>query len=258
MREPASDRPFQTPHAVEAAAADGLAGNQGEPAFDQVWSPGTGRSEVQMEARVGGEPARDRRMLVGAIVVADQMQLKSRITLGERFQEGDEFDVGVALEAPSMDLAAGHLQRGEQAGGAVARVVVSHTRGQSGPHRQRRLRAIKRLNLGLFIHAQHQGPLRWVQIEPDDIGQLAVELGVAAELEALDPVPAWSPYFCQMRWTVAGESLTSLASRRALQWVAALGLRSVALITACSLAEVMCQGPPARALVRKPESPSLR
>ena len=141
-----------------------------------------------MEARMGGEPAHDRRMLVGAIVVADQMQLKSRIAFGQRFQEGDEFDVGVALEAPSMDLAAGHLQRGEQAGGAVARVVVSHTSGQSGPHRQRRLRAIKRLNLGLFIHAQHQGLLRWVQIEPDDIGQLPVELGVAAELEALDPV----------------------------------------------------------------------
>ena len=33
------------------------------------------------------------------------------------------------------------------AGGAVARVVVSHTSGQSRPHRQRRLRAIKRLNL---------------------------------------------------------------------------------------------------------------
>ena len=36
VREPASDRPFQTPHAVEAAAADGLSGNQAEPALDQV------------------------------------------------------------------------------------------------------------------------------------------------------------------------------------------------------------------------------
>ncbi len=36
----------------------------------------------------------------------------------------------------------------------------------------------------------------------------------------------------------AADSSTCLASRRALQWVAALGLRSVALITACSLAEV--------------------
>jgi hypothetical protein len=58
-----------------------------------------------MEARVGGEPVRDRRMLVSSVIVADQMQLKSRIAFGQRFQEGDEFDVGMALEAPSMDLA---------------------------------------------------------------------------------------------------------------------------------------------------------
>jgi hypothetical protein len=102
--EPAGDRPFQTPNAVEATAADGLAGDQFEPAFDQVEPRGTGRSEVQMEARVGVEPTCDRRMFVGAVIVADQMQLKSRIAFGQRFQEGDELDVGVALETAPMDL----------------------------------------------------------------------------------------------------------------------------------------------------------
>src|SRR5260221_14395017 len=57
-----------------------------------------------------------------------------------------------------------------------------------------------------------------------------------------------------MRWTVAGDSPTCLAKRRALQWVAALGLRSVALITACSLAEVIRRGRPIRGLVRSPSS----
>jgi hypothetical protein len=99
VREPASDGQLQTPDAVEAAAADGLAGDQGEPAFDQVEPRGTGRSEVQMEARVDSEPVRDRGMLVGPVIVADQMQLKSWIAFGQRFQEGDEFDVGMALEA---------------------------------------------------------------------------------------------------------------------------------------------------------------
>src|SRR5207244_11713369 len=46
----------------------------------------------------------------------------------------------------------------------------------------------RRLNLRLFVHAQHQRALRRVQIEPDDIGQLGVELRVAAELEGFDPV----------------------------------------------------------------------
>src|SRR5271169_6756357 len=42
-----------------------------------------------------------------------------------------------------------------------------------------------------------------------------------------------------MRWTVAADNPICLAKRRALQWVAALGLRSVALITACSLPAVI-------------------
>lgn len=61
-----------------------------------------------------------------------------------------------------------------------------------------------------------------------------------------------------MRWTVAGDSLTSLARRRALQWVAAAGLRRVALTTARSFAELMRRGRPARALVCKPATPSAR
>src|SRR6202030_4120148 len=61
-----------------------------------------------------------------------------------------------------------------------------------------------------------------------------------------------------MRWTVAGDSPTCLASRRALQWVAALGLRRVALITACSLVELISRGRPERALVRRPARPCLR
>ena len=66
------------------------------------------------------------------------------------------------------------------------------------------------------------------------------------------------PYFCQMRWTVAADSPTCWAKRRALQWVAALGLRSVALITACSLAAVIRRGRPARGWVRSPATPALR
>ena len=65
---------------------------------------------MQMKARCRRRASHAiRRVLVGAIVVADQMQLKSRIAFGQRFQEGDEFDVGVALEAESLDLAAGPL-----------------------------------------------------------------------------------------------------------------------------------------------------
>ena len=64
VHEPTGDRPFEAPDAVEAAAADGLAGDQGEPAFDQVEPGGAGRREVQMKAWMSCQPCSDRRVLV--------------------------------------------------------------------------------------------------------------------------------------------------------------------------------------------------
>jgi hypothetical protein len=58
---------------------------------------------------------------------------------------------------PSAKLfqsATGDLQGCEQAGGPMAGVVVGHARRQSGPHRQHRLAAVKRLNLRLMNMAR--------------------------------------------------------------------------------------------------------
>jgi len=137
---------------------------------------------------MGAQPFVYRRVLVGSVVVADEMQLPLRVTACQRFQKSKELNVSMAREAASMHLAAGDLQGGEQAGGAVAGVVVGHARRQSRPHRQRRLGAIKRLNLRFFIHAQHQRSLGRVEIETHDIGQFAVELRVVAEFEGVYPV----------------------------------------------------------------------
>lgn len=51
---------------------------------------------------------------------------------------------------------------------------------------------------------------------------------------------------------------TALARRRVLQWVAAAGLRIVALNTARSLAALMMRGRPARGRLRNPASPASR
>src|ERR1700687_3192043 len=105
----AGDGLLQARDAVEAAPANGLRGDQAEPALDQVEPRGAGRGEVQMEARVRGQPLFDRGMLVGSVVVADQMQLQLGIALGQRLQEDDELGVPMAPVATPMDLAAGHL-----------------------------------------------------------------------------------------------------------------------------------------------------
>jgi hypothetical protein len=102
--EAAGDRPFQTMDAVEAAAPNRLAGNRGEPTLDQVEPRGAGRGEVQLEAEIGGEPLLHRGMLVGAVVVADQVQLATGVAPGHRLTKGDELDVGMTLETASLTL----------------------------------------------------------------------------------------------------------------------------------------------------------
>ena len=57
--------------------------------------------------------------------------------LGDQFEEGEELDVSVARVAGvGGDLAGGDLQRGEQAGGAVADVVVGLLLGNALAQRQ--------------------------------------------------------------------------------------------------------------------------
>ena len=58
-----------------AASADEFVGDEGEPAFDLVDPAGAGRGEMHVEARVLDQPGVDRRRLVGAVVVTDQVHV---------------------------------------------------------------------------------------------------------------------------------------------------------------------------------------
>jgi hypothetical protein len=50
--------------------------------------------------------------------------------------------------------------------------------------RQARLGSVQRLYLALFIDAQHDGVLRRVQVEPEDIGAFLGEQRIGADLES--------------------------------------------------------------------------
>ena len=62
--------------AAVSAAAKLFFGQRREPALDQVEPGSAGRGEVQVEAWMTQQPALDRRSLVGALVIDDQMQLE--------------------------------------------------------------------------------------------------------------------------------------------------------------------------------------
>ena len=89
--------------ALEYAAADLLAGDFGEQPLDQVDPGRRCWCEVQLEARMLGEPSLHLLGLVGLVVVADRMHVE---VLGygpvDLFQETDEFLGAVAWQNSPM------------------------------------------------------------------------------------------------------------------------------------------------------------
>jgi len=96
--------------------------------------------------------------------------------------------MAVPVVAGVGDLARGHLQGGDQRGGAVAALVVGGSLWQPRTDRQDRLGSVQGLDLGLLVHAQDHGLLRRVQVQAHHVADLGLQLGVGGELERL-PAP---------------------------------------------------------------------
>ena len=67
-------------------------------------------------------------------------------------------------------------------------VIVGLPLGGPGAHRQDRLAALERLALALLVDAHDHGIGRGVEVEPDDVADLGLQLRVGGELEPLGPV----------------------------------------------------------------------
>ncbi len=183
------DRRDEVGDAVEDGAADGLVGEFAKPVLDEVEPGAPGRGEVQVEARVPGEPSVDVAVRVGAVVVDDQMQLAVTGELAiEEAQELQELLMAVPRQALADDAAVERAERGEQGRRAVALVVMGHRAGATALDREARLGAIQGLDLALLINAQHDRLLRRVEVEPDDVGQLLAEPRIVRQLEGADTV----------------------------------------------------------------------
>src|SRR6202012_3375127 len=91
-------------------------------------------------------------VLVGSVVVDDQMQIEilGRVAI-DGAQEAQPFLVAVTLHALTDHPASRDLEGGEQRGGAVTLVVVSHSSGTPVLERQTRLRAVECLDLAVLI-----------------------------------------------------------------------------------------------------------
>ena len=121
----------------------------------------------------------DRWRLVGDAVVEDHVHVELGGDFAvEGLEELLELDRAVAGVQRADHLAGRDVQRGVEARGAGAFVVVGRALRGAGQHRQDRRGPVQRLDLGLLIDTQHHGALGRVQVEPDDIADLRHELRV--------------------------------------------------------------------------------
>ena len=98
-----ADRLDQVVDGGEGAAVDGLASDDPEEYLDHVEPRPRRRGEVQGDPRVARQPGLDGRVLVGRVVVADQVQLLARVGLGHLLEEGQELLVAVPGQAGLLD-----------------------------------------------------------------------------------------------------------------------------------------------------------
>lgn len=171
----------------ETSPSDSFLGDLAKPAFDQVQPRTRGRDEMEMEAQMPPEPGFHPGVLVGSIIVDDQMQVHLRRRLAvDLFEEPDEFLVAVSRHTVPDDFPIEHTQGGEQRGRAMAFVVVGHRPATAFLHGETGLSPIEGLDLAFLVDAQDQGFVRRIEIQAHDIAQLFEKLLVAADLEGPD------------------------------------------------------------------------
>ena len=156
------------------------------------------------------------------------------------------------------DLSCLHIQRGEERGGAMPDVIMGLSGGLPRLQGQAGLGGRQGLNLGFFIHGQHQG-MRWrLHIQANRLPRRAGEVGVRRDLELATTVRA-RPCCRQMRCTVVGFRPTSCAMRRQVQCDTPAGSGSrVRVNTSCTFTSQVGACPAAaydRAATRPPLPP---
>jgi len=132
---------------------------------------------VHVGPLVPGQPGLDVGMLVGGVVVGNRVDVQSGGHLLVALLEKDRpFLVLMVLGDPVDQLAVKVVQGGEQRQRTVADVIVRPGSEMAGPRQQSALSPLQCLALRLLVAAQHQGLLRWVEIEAGHVLELCLEI----------------------------------------------------------------------------------
>lgn len=136
-------------------------------------------AEMHVEARVLGQPCLHLGMLMSGVVVGDQMnrQVLGRFPM-DFLEEGQPFLMPMLFGDGRDQFAFQIVQRREQGQRPVSNVIVGGGLDMTDAQRQTGLGALQRLTLRLLVAAQHQGFLRRVEIQPNDIPEFLLKVCV--------------------------------------------------------------------------------
>ena len=201
------------------------------------------------------EPAPDRRGLVAGGVVEHEVHFQVRRARRRRsLEELQELDRAVALVQRADHLARLDVQRGVEAGGAVALVVVGRALGRAGQHRQGRRGPIQRLDLALLVDASTTALSGGFRYRPQMSWTFSMNSGSLESFQV-----SWrcgcSPNARQIRITASGVTPSGPPSTA---WTSASRpcglLSSVVITTRSTSSSVIVRGRPGRGSSSNPSS----
>ncbi|SPK77522.1 protein of unknown function (plasmid) [Cupriavidus taiwanensis] len=169
-------------HRGEDPTCDDIALNAREPVLHLIEPGRISRRVVQPDIAMLTEEGTYQVRLVTTDVVADQVDFLLRPLTGDNVsQERDELLAGMAWCGLADYLPVCRIECGKQAERAVALVFKAMTLGAPRRQRQHPVLAIQGLNGGLLVHAEHHC-MRWrVQIQPNHVRSLDLEVRIVGD-----------------------------------------------------------------------------
>src|SRR6202453_797773 len=113
---------------------------------------------MERPSRMAFEPSANAWVLMGGVIVDDGVDRLSRGNLLlDDIEKANELLMAMALHVAADHRAVEDVHRGEQRRRAMPLIVVRHGSGATLLQRQSGLRAVKRLNLALFVDRKDDG-----------------------------------------------------------------------------------------------------
>jgi hypothetical protein len=118
------------------------------------------------------------RFMSGEVVSNDVNLFATRLLHDEGGKKGDELLARMTRRRGAKDLSSLRVECRIQREGSVPEVLKPMPLGSPWRQRQYRIKAIQRLDGGLFVDAEHRSMLRRIDIQADDVGSLRFEVGI--------------------------------------------------------------------------------